>query len=110
MFLQLYVARLSIWLEVIKMAFRKRALSLLIITLAIAVSFNRPAAYTSTNDFRVPLNQTFDSGSVLQRLRMPSRLAIFPDENHCIQKGKNSRFFYSEVHMWLRKYLADGAS
>jgi len=42
---------------------------------------------------------------VLQRLRVPSRLIVFPEENHWIQKGENSRFFFKEVHAWLAKYL-----
>jgi dipeptidyl aminopeptidase/acylaminoacyl peptidase len=57
------------------------------------------------NDFRVPLNQTLENWSVLQRLRIPSRLIVWPDENHWILKGENSRYFYQEVHNWLRKYL-----
>jgi dipeptidyl aminopeptidase/acylaminoacyl peptidase len=57
------------------------------------------------NDFRVPLNQTLENYSVLQRLRIPSRLVVWPDENHWILKGENSRYFYQEVHNWLKKYL-----
>lgn len=57
------------------------------------------------NDFRVPLNQTLENWSVLQRLRIPSRLVVWPDENHWILKGENSRYFYQEVHAWLKKYL-----
>ncbi len=57
------------------------------------------------NDFRVPLNQTLENWSVLQRLRIPSRLVVWPDENHWILKGENSRYFYKEVHAWLKKYL-----
>ena len=59
------------------------------------------------NDFRVPLNQTLENWSVLQRLRIPSRLVVWPDENHWILKGENSRYFYQEVHAWLKKYLED---
>ena len=61
------------------------------------------------NDFRVPLNQTLENWSVLQRLRIPSRLVVWPDENHWILKGENSRYFYQEVHAWLKKYLDDAA-
>jgi dipeptidyl aminopeptidase/acylaminoacyl peptidase len=62
------------------------------------------------NDFRVPLNQTLENWSVLQRLRIPSRLIVWPDENHWILKGENSRYFYQEVHAWLRKYLDEPAT
>jgi dipeptidyl aminopeptidase/acylaminoacyl peptidase len=72
----------------------------------LAKNFRTPILLTvGENDFRVPLNQTLENWSVLQRLRIPSRLIVFPDENHWIQKGENSRFFYKEVHTWLGKYL-----
>ncbi len=60
-----------------------------------AKDFRTPILLTvGENDFRVPLNQTLENWSVLQRLRIPSRLIVFPEENHWIQKGENSRFFY----------------
>jgi dipeptidyl aminopeptidase/acylaminoacyl peptidase len=74
-----------------------------------AKNFHTPILVTvGENDFRVPMNQTLENWSVLQRLRVPSRLIIFPEENHWIQKGENSRFFYREVHAWLAKYLKNG--
>jgi dipeptidyl aminopeptidase/acylaminoacyl peptidase len=30
-----------------------------------------------------------------------SRLVIWPDENHWILKGEDSRYFYKEVQDWL---------
>ena len=57
------------------------------------------------NDFRVPLNQTLENWSVLQRLRIPSRLLVWPDENHWILKGENSRYWYQELHAWLKKHI-----
>ena len=57
------------------------------------------------NDFRVPLNQTLENWSVLQRLRVPSRLIVWPEENHWIQKAEDSRYWYQEVYAWLKKYL-----
>ncbi|HSE98800.1 MAG TPA: prolyl oligopeptidase family serine peptidase, partial [Blastocatellia bacterium] len=73
-----------------------------------AKNFRTPMLLTvGENDFRVPLNQTIENWSVLQRLQIPSRLIVFPDENHWILKGENSRFFYREVHAWLRKYIGD---
>lgn len=57
------------------------------------------------NDFRVPLNQTLENWSVLQRMRIPSRLLVWPDENHWILKGENSRYWYQEVYGWLKKYI-----
>jgi dipeptidyl aminopeptidase/acylaminoacyl peptidase len=56
-------------------------------------------------DYRVPLNTTLEAWTVLQRQQIPSRLIVFPDENHWILDGENSRFFYSELHAWLARYL-----
>ncbi len=72
-----------------------------------AKNFRTPILLTvGENDFRVPLNQTLENWSVLQRLRIPSRLIVFPDANHWIQKPEDSRFFYQELHAWLAKYLS----
>ncbi len=57
------------------------------------------------NDFRVPLNNVLEMWSLLQRQRVPSRLLVWPDENHWILKGENSRVFYREVHEWLARWL-----
>lgn len=71
-----------------------------------AQNFKTPMLVTvGENDFRVPLNQSLENWSILQRMKVPSRLLVFPDENHWITKGENSRYFYKEVHDWLSKYL-----
>ena len=61
-------------------------------------------------DFRVPLNNALEYWSVLQRRQIPSRLIVFPDENHWIQRGENSRLFYRELHAWLDRFLGDSAT
>ncbi len=71
-----------------------------------ARNFRTPILVTiGENDFRVPLNQTLENWSVLQRLQIPSKLIVFPDANHWILKPEDSRFFYREVHDWLARYL-----
>ncbi|MDH4259134.1 MAG: S9 family peptidase [Gammaproteobacteria bacterium] len=57
-------------------------------------------------DFRVPYNNGLEFWTVLQRQKVPSRLVLFPDENHWILKGENHRYFFQEVHAWLARYLA----
>ena len=57
------------------------------------------------NDFRVPINQSLENWSALQRMKVPSRLIVFPDANHWILKGEDSRYFYTELHGWLKKWL-----
>jgi dipeptidyl aminopeptidase/acylaminoacyl peptidase len=71
-----------------------------------ASKFRTPMLVTvGENDFRVPLNQSLENWSVLQRMKIPSRLIVFPEENHWILKGENSRFFYRELQNWLAKWL-----
>ena len=76
-----------------------------------AAKFRTPILLSvGENDFRVPLNQTLENWSVLQRLQIPSRLIVWPDENHWILKGENSRYWYQEVYAWLKKYLDNGSN
>lgn len=56
-------------------------------------------------DYRVPLNNSIENWHILQRQKVPSKLIVFPEENHWILKAENSRFFYQEVQAWLEKYL-----
>ncbi|HSJ05386.1 MAG TPA: prolyl oligopeptidase family serine peptidase, partial [Longimicrobiales bacterium] len=72
----------------------------------LAANFRTPMLITvGERDYRVPLNTTLEAWTVLQRLQIPSRLIVFPDENHWVLDGENSRFFYSEFHAWLARYL-----
>jgi dipeptidyl aminopeptidase/acylaminoacyl peptidase len=61
-------------------------------------------------DFRVPINNTLENWSALQRMHVPSRLLVWPDAWHWITKPEDSRHFYEEVHAWLAIYLKDGAA
>ena len=56
-------------------------------------------------DMRVPLNNTLEAWAALQRLRVPSKLLVWPDENHWILNPENSRHWYSEVWDWLAKWM-----
>jgi dipeptidyl aminopeptidase/acylaminoacyl peptidase len=56
-------------------------------------------------DFRVPMNNTLEAWAILQRQRVPSRLLVWPDENHWILNAENSRYFYNEVWDWLAKWI-----
>lgn len=59
-------------------------------------------------DYRVPMNNALQLWSALQRMKVPGRLIVFPEENHWVLRGENSRFFYNEIHAWLAGWL-DGA-
>jgi dipeptidyl aminopeptidase/acylaminoacyl peptidase len=68
--------------------------------------FKSPILITiGENDFRVPLNQSLQNWALQKRLQVPSKLIVFPDENHWILKGENSRYFYAEIHAWLERWL-----
>ncbi len=56
-------------------------------------------------DFRVPLSESMTTFKLLQRLKVPARFVIFPDEGHWILKGPNSRKHMEEVMGWFKKYL-----
>ena len=60
---------------------------------------------TSEKDFRIPYTQGIAAFTALQRREIPSRLLIFPDENHWVLKPKNSVQWYDEVFAWFGKYL-----
>ncbi|MES2794327.1 MAG: S9 family peptidase [Bacteroidota bacterium] len=71
-----------------------------------ANNFKTPILLTvGENDFRVPINNTIENYHILQRKKIPSRLVVFPEENHWILKPENSRFHYKEVKDWLKKWL-----
>ncbi|WOK36565.1 S9 family peptidase [Sphingomonas sp. C3-2] len=55
-------------------------------------------------DFRIPYTQGLAAFTALQRRNVPSRLVMFPDENHWILKPKNSIQWYGEVFDWLGKW------
>ena len=56
---------------------------------------------TSEKDFRIPYTQGLASFTALQRREIPSKLLVFPDENHWVLKPKNSMQWYGEVLGWL---------
>jgi dipeptidyl aminopeptidase/acylaminoacyl peptidase len=55
-------------------------------------------------DYRVPLEQSLSLFTALQRRGVPSRLLVFPDENHWVLKPANSVRWYQEVLGWLDRW------
>ena len=75
-----------------------------------AAQFKTPMLLSvGEKDYRVPLNNTIEMWSVLQRLQVPSRLLVWPEENHWILNAENSRVFYREVADWLARWVTPGA-
>ncbi|HEX2062754.1 MAG TPA: S9 family peptidase [Thermoanaerobaculia bacterium] len=74
-----------------------------------AANFKTPMLLSiGEKDYRVPLNNTLEMWALLQRLRVPSRLLVWPEENHWILNAENSRVFYREVDEWLRRWVTPG--
>ena len=72
----------------------------------LAEQFKTPMLVTAGElDYRVPVNNAVEIWSVLQRMKVPGKLIVFPEENHWILKPEDSRFWYKEVQEWLAKYL-----
>ncbi|WP_417619314.1 prolyl oligopeptidase family serine peptidase [Parasphingorhabdus sp.] len=59
-------------------------------------------------DFRIPYTQSIMPFTVSQEMDIPSKLLIFPDENHWVLKGKNSVQWYRTVLDWMAKWTKGG--
>jgi dipeptidyl aminopeptidase/acylaminoacyl peptidase len=57
-------------------------------------------------DYRVPYAQGISTFTALQRRGIPSRLLIFPNENHWVLKPANSLQWHREVEQWLNQWTA----
>jgi dipeptidyl aminopeptidase/acylaminoacyl peptidase len=64
---------------------------------------------TGEKDFRIPYTQGLASFTALQRQGVPSKLLVFPDENHWVLKPKNSIQWYGEVQGWLDRWTGRAA-
>ncbi len=59
-------------------------------------------------DFRIPYTQSIMPFTVAQEMDIPSKLLIFPDENHWVLKGKNSVQWYRTVFDWMGQWTKGG--
>jgi dipeptidyl aminopeptidase/acylaminoacyl peptidase len=57
-------------------------------------------------DYRVPDTQGLSAFGALQRRGIPSRLLVFPNENHWVLKPANSIQWHREVEQWLDQWTA----
>ena len=55
-------------------------------------------------DYRVPVTEGLQTFTALQRRGIPSRLLVFPDENHFVLKPSNSIQWHEEVLAWLDRW------
>lgn len=55
-------------------------------------------------DFRVPADQGMAAYNAAQLMGVPSRLVIFPDENHWILRPQNALLWHREYFSWLDRW------
>ncbi|GAB1310120.1 Dipeptidyl-peptidase V [Madurella fahalii] len=55
-------------------------------------------------DYRLPVTEGLAPFNVLQAKKIPSKLLMFPDENHWVLKPENSLVWHREVLGWINKY------
>jgi dipeptidyl aminopeptidase/acylaminoacyl peptidase len=68
-------------------------------------SFKTPTLVVhGENDFRIPYTQALELFTALQRQGIESKLLLFPDENHFVQKPQNARLWWNTVLEWLASH------
>lgn len=55
-------------------------------------------------DYRVPVGQGLQLFTALQMQKVPSKLLLFPDEGHWIQKPQNSLLWYNAFLDWIGEW------
>lgn len=71
-----------------------------------AANFKTPMLIShGERDYRVPYTQSLELHGTLAAKGVPSRLVVYPDENHWVLKGANAQHWYGEVLGWLERWL-----
>ncbi|KAJ8080473.1 Dipeptidyl-peptidase 5 [Marasmius tenuissimus] len=63
-----------------------------------------------SKDYRLPETESIGAFHALQQLGIPSRLVVFPDENHWVLNHGNSLKWHYEVFRWFDKFVGEGKS
>ncbi len=56
-------------------------------------------------DYRVPYGNGLELYGVLQAMNVPSRLVVFPDENHWVLHPQNAIYWHWEMQSWLARWI-----
>jgi len=56
------------------------------------------------NDYRLDVSEGLQLFTILQRLKVPSKMLYFPDEGHWVLKPQNSRLWYKTVNDWVDQW------
>ncbi len=71
-----------------------------------AANFSTPMLILhGEKDYRVPYGQGLALYGILQTMRVPSKLVVFPDENHWILSPQNAVYWNYAVQDWLARYI-----
>jgi dipeptidyl aminopeptidase/acylaminoacyl peptidase len=71
-----------------------------------AKNFKTPTLITHGEmDYRVPYGNGLELYGVLQAMGVPSRLVIFPNENHWVLTPQNAVYWHYEMQAWLARYI-----
>jgi len=71
-----------------------------------AKNFKTPTLVTHGEiDYRVPVGEGLQLFTTLQRQGVPSRLLVFPDEGHWINKPQNAALWYRTFLEWMGRWV-----
>ena len=59
------------------------------------------------NDFRVPYDEGMAAFNAAQMMGVPSKLIVFPGENHWILKPQNALYWHRSYFGWLDRWMKD---
>ena len=57
------------------------------------------------NDFRVPYDEGMAAFNAAQMMGVPSKLIVFPEENHWILQPQNALYWHRSYFGWLERWL-----
>ncbi|KAJ7442681.1 Alpha/Beta hydrolase protein [Mycena latifolia] len=61
-----------------------------------------------SKDYRLPETESLGPFHALQQLGIPTRLVVFPNENHWVLNHGNSLKWHYEVFKWFNEFVGDG--
>ena len=71
-----------------------------------AADFKTPMLISAgEQDYRVPYGNSLSLYGVLQGMGVPSRLLVFPNENHWVLSPQNAIYWNYEVQNWMARYI-----
>jgi dipeptidyl aminopeptidase/acylaminoacyl peptidase len=59
-------------------------------------------------DYRLDVSEGYQMFTTLQRLKVPSKMLYFPDENHWVLKPQDSRLWWKTVNDWVDEWTKSG--